>query len=107
MHLINRRQFAGAIAAIGAQARRALGAPSLDETLRGGIERRKIPCVTAMVASDSKIIYSGAFGTRDAASGVAVKPDSLFAIASMTKEITSTAAMQLVEQGKVTLDEPV
>jgi CubicO group peptidase (beta-lactamase class C family) len=52
-------------------------------------------------------LYSGAFGKRDADSGIDVTPDSIFAIASMTKAITSTAAMQLVELGKVTLEEPV
>jgi CubicO group peptidase (beta-lactamase class C family) len=60
-----------------------------------------------MVASSDKILYSGAFGKRDAASGVAVQPDSIFQIASMTKAITSAAAMQLVERGKLKLDEPV
>ena len=79
----------------------------IDETLRAGIRRRKIPCVTAMVANADQTIYTGAFGTRDAASGKEVTPDSIFAIASMTKAITSTAAMQLVERGKLTLDEPV
>ena len=76
-------------------------------TLREGIERRKIPCVAAMVASQDKILYSGAFGKRDLASGIAIQPDSIFQIASMTKAITSVAAMQLVEQGKLKLDEPV
>ena len=59
-----------------------------------------------MAASADKILYSGAFGTRDS-SGVPVTADSIFRIASMTKAITTTAALQLVEQGKVKLDEPV
>ena len=46
--------------------------------LREGIERRKIPCVAAMVASADKILYSGAFGKRDSASGIDVQPDSIF-----------------------------
>jgi methyl acetate hydrolase len=54
----------------------------------------------------SAVTYSGAFGTRDAASNVAVAVDSIFSIASMTKAVTSAGAMQLVEQGKMTLDEP-
>jgi CubicO group peptidase (beta-lactamase class C family) len=53
------------------------------------------------------VIYSGAFGKRDAGSNIAVTPDSIFQIASMTKPVTSVAALQLVEQGKVKLDEPV
>jgi len=59
-----------------------------------------------MVATADKTLYSGAFGTRDS-SGAAVTADSIFAIASMTKAITTTAALQLVEQGKVKLNEPV
>ena len=70
------------------------------------MERHKIPCVTAMVADSRRILYQGAFGTRDAASGVPVKLDSIFAIASMTKAITSAAALQLVERKKVVLDAP-
>jgi len=51
-------------------------------------------------------LYAGAFGTRDS-SGVPAAPDSIFQIASMTKAITTVAALQLVEQGKVKLEEPV
>ena len=80
---------------------------AIDRTLREGIERRKIPCVAAMAASSDKILYSGAFGKRDSASGIDIQPDSIFQIASMTKAITSVAAMQLVERGKLKLDEPV
>ena len=99
-----------ATALLGTQPKRLFGASGsseIDRTLREGIQRRSIPCVTAMVASQDKILYSGAFGKRDSASGVDVRPDSIFQIASMTKAITSVAAMQLVEQGKVKLDEPV
>ena len=59
-----------------------------------------------MVADSKRALYQGAFGTRDADSGMLVKLDSIFAIASMTKAITSLAALQLVERKKVTLDEP-
>jgi methyl acetate hydrolase len=82
------------------------GTAAVDETLRAGIASRKIPCVVAMAASPDKTLYSGAFGRRDAA-GVPVRVDSIFQIASMTKAITTVAALQLVEQGKVSLTEPV
>jgi CubicO group peptidase (beta-lactamase class C family) len=62
--------------------------------------------VTAAVATADKVIYTGAFGKRDSASGMDVASDSIFAIASMTKAITSTAALQLVERGKLSLHEP-
>jgi CubicO group peptidase (beta-lactamase class C family) len=79
---------------------------SLDETLQRGMKARNIPCVTAMVADSHRVLYHGAFGTRDAVSGLPVKIDSLFSIASMTKAITSAAALQLVEQKKVAVEEP-
>lgn len=112
MTILTRRQF-GSLAVVGAsQAKHLFGArdvapASLDQTLRDSMTRRKIPCVVAMVATPDKITYTGAFGKRDFRSGINVKPDSIFAIASMTKAITATAAMQLVEQGKVNLHEPV
>lgn len=59
-----------------------------------------------MVADGRSTLYSGAFGKRDSASNVAVDSKSLFSIMSMTKAITTTAVMQLVEQGKLKLDEP-
>ena len=80
---------------------------AIGDALRVGLERRGIPCVTAVVAKQDAITYKGAFGKRDSESGVDVKPNSIFAIASMTKALTSTAALQLVEQGKLNLHEPV
>ncbi len=59
-----------------------------------------------MAATADKVTYTGAFGKRDGSSGIDVTADSIFRIASMTKAITTTAAMQLVEQGKVSLTEP-
>jgi len=82
------------------------GSQALDDVLRSGIQRRGIPAVAAMVTNGHQTLYSGAFGTRDAASNMPVSLNSIFSIASMTKAITTTAAMQLVEQGKLKLDEP-
>jgi len=70
------------------------------------LQQHKIPTCVAMACTSEKITYSGAFGKRDSASGVDVNADSIFRIASMTKPVTSVAAMQLVEQGKLKLDEP-
>ena len=111
MTYLTRRQFGGTLLLVTQAAPRLFGKSAstgaIDQVLREGIQRRKIPCVTAVVASTDSILYSGAFGKRDSASGIDVQPDSIFAIASMTKAITSVAAMQLVERGKVKLDEPV
>ncbi len=95
-------------AAIGSRGIRGAGggAQAVDETLRAGIQRRGIPAVVALVANGKSVLYSGAFGTRDAESRMPVSAQSIFSIASMTKAITTTAALQLVERGKLKLDEP-
>jgi methyl acetate hydrolase len=79
---------------------------SIEETLNSGVERQRIPAAAAMVASADKAVYSGAFGKRDSASTNPLTVDAIFNIASMTKAITCAAAMQMVERGKLTLDEP-
>lgn len=65
-----------------------------------------VPGVVAMAADADGPIYAGAFGARALPDGPAMTPDTVFRIASMTKAITATAAMQLVEQGRLSLDAP-
>ena len=71
------------------------------------MDAKDVPGVVAMAATDKGVLYEGAFGLRALGQGAAMTPDTVFRIASMTKAITSVAAMQLVEQGKLKLDEPV
>ena len=105
MHKINRRDFTAM--ALTLAARRSLSAAAgIEETLRAGVETRHIPAAVAAVAGPEKTIYTGAFGSRDSA-GPQAATDSIFSIASMTKAITTVAALQLVEHGKLKLDEPV
>src|SRR5215831_10577552 len=70
MTYMTRRTFLAAGIAITANRNRILaaarGSGNVDDTLRSGIERRKIPAVVAMAASDRKTLYTGAFGVRDA-----------------------------------------
>jgi len=79
---------------------------ALDASLKGAVERKDIPGVVALVTDRKGVIYEGAFGVADVGTGRALKTDALFRIASMTKPITSVALMQLVEQGKIALDDP-
>jgi CubicO group peptidase (beta-lactamase class C family) len=80
---------------------------SIDSVLREATTRGDVPGVVAMAASDRGLLYQGAFGSRDLDGGPAMTPDTVFRIASMTKAVTSVAAMQLVERGLLTLDDPV
>ena len=79
----------------------------IDQVLRQKSDAREIPGVVAIAANSKEIIYQGAFGKRDLSRDDAMTPDSVFWIASMTKAITAAAAMQLVEQGKLSLDAPI
>jgi methyl acetate hydrolase len=79
----------------------------VDEVLRQAADTREVPGVVAVAANSDGVIYEGAFGKRDLANGTDMTADSVFWIASMTKALTATAAMQLVEQGKLQLDEPI
>jgi methyl acetate hydrolase len=98
--------FALASSAAQAQDRARAGA-LIDQTLRQAVERKQVPGVVALVTDRKGVVYQGAFGVADVATGRPLAADALFRIASMTKAITSTALMQLVEQGKLTLDDPV
>jgi len=79
----------------------------IDQLLRQKSEAKEIPGVVAIAATSKKVIYQGAYGKRDLSKDDAMTADSVFWIASMTKAITAAAAMQLVEQGKLSLDAPI
>src|SRR3954463_2132296 len=79
----------------------------IDQILRQKSEAREIPGVVAMAANGNAVIYQGAYGKRDLSKDDAMTADTVFWIASMTKAITTAGAMQLVEQGKLSLDTPI
>ena len=79
----------------------------VDAVLKAAIERGDVPGVVAMAATGDGAIYEGAFGRRALPDGAAMTADTVFWLASMTKAITSTAAMQLVDEGKLALDRPI
>ena len=79
----------------------------LDAALRSAVDGGRIPGVVAMVADSERILYSGAFGARDAAAGAPMAMDTVFRIASMTKPVTSVAVVMLIEGGQVGLDDPI
>jgi methyl acetate hydrolase len=79
----------------------------VDEVLGSAIDRGDVPGVVAMAGTRDGIVYQGAFGRRALSNEAAMSTDTVFWIASMTKAITSIAAMQLVEQGKLALDHQI
>ena len=79
----------------------------IDGVLRQAVDAKEVPGVVAMAATDKGVLYEGAFGPRALDQSAGMTLDTVFRIASMTKAITSVAALQLVEQGKLKLEEPV
>ena len=80
---------------------------SIDDAMRRAVERKDVAGVVVMAADRKRVIYEGAFGVADIGEARPLRLDSLFRIASMTKAITSTAAMQLVEQNRIAIEDPV
>ena len=79
---------------------------NIDKTLASAVDRKEIPGIVAMAADRTRVIYQGAFGMADIAESRPMQLDALFRIASMTKPVTAVAAMQLIERGRLALDDP-
>ena len=83
------------------------GKAALSRQLNDAVERNNTPGVVALVVSRDAVLYEGAAGKLDAAHNRAMPANAIFAIASMTKPVTSVAVMMLIEEGKLNLDDPV
>jgi CubicO group peptidase (beta-lactamase class C family) len=79
----------------------------LDLLLNKPVEAGLIPGVVALAADDRGVFYQAAFGVRSIDKPEPMTVDSVFRIASMTKAVTGAAAMQLVERGRIGLDQPM
>ena len=79
---------------------------ALDEVLRSAITAGDLSGVVMLVTTKDSIVYQRAFGVLDPVAGRLLAPHAVFNIASMTKPITSVAAMMLVDEGKLGLDDP-
>jgi CubicO group peptidase (beta-lactamase class C family) len=79
----------------------------IDEKLQAAVAAGAVPGVVAMAAGPDGVVYEGMAGKRSAAADDPITPDTMMRIASMTKMVTTTAALQLVERGSLSLDAPV
>jgi len=79
----------------------------ISETLKGFVDNGSLVGVSALVTQDGKEAYFGAFGYADREARKPMARETLVQIYSMTKPLTGTALMQLWEQGKFHLDDPV
>jgi methyl acetate hydrolase len=83
------------------------GLATIDGLLERACAEDAVPGVVAMVADRDGVVYEGAAGRLRIGDGAPAATDTLFRIASMTKALTSVAALQLVEQGRLALDQEV
>jgi CubicO group peptidase (beta-lactamase class C family) len=79
----------------------------IDQVLHAAVARGDVPGVVAMAADDDGVVYEGAAGERATDASDPITPDTMMRIASMTKMVTTVAALQLSEQGALELDAPV
>ncbi len=70
-------------------------------------QRYKIPGLSAAILSEERVRWSKGFGSQDREQQIAATPDTPYRIASLTKTFASTLLMQLFEQGKLNLEEPI
>ena len=90
-----------------AQAPSPAAAPSLTASLQPFVDSHTLAGAVTLVASRDKVLGLEAVGYADVAAKRPMRTDCLFWIASMSKPITATALMMLVDEGKVNVDEPV
>jgi methyl acetate hydrolase len=89
-----------------APVRKPVQSEAIGAVLQAKVAAKEIPGVVAMAANEASVVYQGAFGARNMAAATPMSSDTIFRIASMVKLLTSVAALQLVERGKLKLDEP-
>ena len=79
----------------------------IDDFINGEITSGKIPGAIVLIQRHGQQVYFKCFGKRDVEKGTLMTADAIFPIHSVTKTITSVAAMMLVDRGKISLDDPV
>ncbi len=80
---------------------------AINDAMQSHLERPEASGIVTLVARDGKIVHLGSVGYRDIESAQEMNTSTVFAIASMSKPITATALMILVDEGKVSIDDPV
>jgi methyl acetate hydrolase len=80
---------------------------ALSQVLSAAVERHDAPGVVGLIVDKNGVLFEGAAGKLDASRDAPLPVDAIFNIASMTKPVTSVAIMMLLEQGKLSLDDPV
>jgi CubicO group peptidase (beta-lactamase class C family) len=82
-------------------------ADTIDDYLRTEMQKRRIPGLALAVVRDGAVVRMQGYGFANLEHDVPVTPDTIFELASVTKQFTATAIMRLVEDGKVGLDDTI
>lgn len=92
---------------LAASLRSSLASEPIREAVQPFVDRHELAGAVITIATKDSVLDVEAFGHADIAAGKEMTPDALFWIASMSKPITATAVMMLVDEGQVSLDDPV
>jgi CubicO group peptidase (beta-lactamase class C family) len=79
----------------------------LSQAMKAEIDQHKLPGAVVLVARRGKLVFAERYGFQDAAAGKLMEFETIFRIYSMTKPLTSVAAMTLVEEGRMQLTDPI
>ena len=79
----------------------------IGKAVNAEIARGQLPGAVLAIARRGKLVYFESFGFRDKAAGAPMTTDAIFNIASMTKPMVAVGALQLYEQGRLLMDEPL
>jgi len=80
---------------------------SIEQAIRPGVEAGELAGAAALVWRDGAVLQTAAVGRRELVSGRPVERDTIFRLASLTKPVTSVAALMLLDEGRFALDEPI
>src|SRR3954465_5738949 len=80
---------------------------SIEAAIRPSVEAGELAGAAALVWRDGKVIQTATVGRRDLVSGLPVERDTIFRVASLTKPVTTVAALMLLDEGRFELDDPI
>ena len=80
---------------------------SIEAALRAYVDAGMLAGAATLVWRDGRIVHTASMGCRDLVTNLPVERDTIFRIASMTKPVTTVAALMLYDEGRFALDEPI
>ncbi len=80
---------------------------AIDATIGELMEKLNVPGLSAAIVVDGQLAYERGYGQADIENNVPATPETVYRLASISKMLTATAALQLAEQGKLDLNAPI